>query len=42
MVVVERPTRGGPFPWPAPLKPFRERRYGETMLHLGRCYGPCL
>ncbi len=40
-VVVERPTRGGPFPWPAPLKPFRERRYGETMLHLGRCYGPC-
>ena len=40
-VVIERPTRGGPFPWPAPLKPLRERRYGETTLHLGRCYGPC-
>ena len=38
-VVVERPTRGGPFPWPAPLQPLRERRYGETTLHLGRCYG---
>jgi len=40
-VVVERATRGGPFPWPSPLKPLRERRYGETTLHLGRCYGPC-
>ena len=34
-VVVERPTRAAPFPWPAPLQPFRERRYGETTLHLG-------
>ncbi len=40
-VVVERSTRGGTFPWPVPLKPLRERRYGETTLHLGRCYGPC-
>jgi len=40
VVVVERPTRGGPFPWPAPLKPLRERRYGETTLNVGRCYGP--
>ena len=40
-VVVERPTRGGPFPWPAPLQPVRERRYGETTLHLARCYRPC-
>jgi 16S rRNA (guanine966-N2)-methyltransferase len=38
-VVVERPTRGGPFPWPAPLEPTRERRYGETTLHVARCYG---
>ena len=40
-VVVERPTRGGPFPWPEPLQPVRERRYGETTLHLARCYRPC-
>ena len=40
-VVVERPSRGGPFPWPAPLQPVRERRYGETTLHLARCYRPC-
>ena len=39
-VVVERPTRGGSFPWPAPLDPARERRYGETTLHVARCYGP--
>jgi 16S rRNA (guanine966-N2)-methyltransferase len=39
-VVVERPTRGGPFPWPAPLQPVRERRYGETTLYLARCYRP--
>ncbi len=38
--VVERPTRGGPFPWPAPLEAVRERRYGETTLHIARCYGP--
>ena len=40
-VVVERPTRGGPFAWPEPLRPVRERRYGETTLHLARCYRPC-
>jgi len=39
-VVVERLTRGGPFPWPEPLQPVRERRYGETTLHLARCYRP--
>lgn len=38
VVVVERPTRGGPFPWPAPLQATRERRYGETTLHVARCY----
>jgi len=36
--VIERPTRGGPFPWPAPLRATRERRYGETTLHVARCY----
>jgi len=39
--VLERPTRGGPFLWPAPFKPIRERRYGETTLHVARCYRPC-
>ena len=30
-VVVERPARGGPFPWPrAAATPVRERRYGDT------------
>jgi 16S rRNA (guanine966-N2)-methyltransferase len=37
--VVERPTRGGPFPWPTPMQATRERRYGETTLHVARCYG---
>jgi 16S rRNA (guanine966-N2)-methyltransferase len=37
--VVERPTRGGPFPWPSPMEATRERRYGETTLHVARCYG---
>jgi 16S rRNA (guanine966-N2)-methyltransferase len=37
-VVVERPTRGGPFPWPAAMQATRERRYGETALHVARCY----
>ncbi len=34
VVVVER--RGGAaFPWPAPLRAVRERRYGDTVLHVG-------
>lgn len=37
-VVVERPTRAGTFPWPPPLDAVRERRYGETTLHVARCY----
>ncbi len=36
--VIERPARGGPFPWPAPLEATRERRYGDTTLHVARCY----
>jgi 16S rRNA (guanine966-N2)-methyltransferase len=33
VVVVERAGREGPFPWPAPLRRGRERRYGDTTLH---------
>lgn len=36
-VVVERRT-GGAFPWPPPLAPGCDRRYGDTTLHIGR---PC-
>jgi 16S rRNA (guanine966-N2)-methyltransferase len=35
VVVVER-ARGAPFPWPAPLRAVRERRYGDTVLHTAR------
>jgi 16S rRNA (guanine966-N2)-methyltransferase len=35
VVVVERAARGGPFPWPAGLAGRRERRYGDTVLHVG-------
>ena len=41
-VVVERAGRDGPFPWPAPLRPVRERRYGDTTLHVALRYGPDL
>lgn len=34
VVVVER-GRGAAFPWPAPLHALRERRYGDTVLHVG-------
>lgn len=34
VVVVER-GRGRGFPWPAPLVALRERRYGDTILHVG-------
>ena len=34
VVVVER-GRGAAFPWPAPLVALRERRYGDTVLHMG-------
>ncbi|MDT7710599.1 MAG: rRNA (guanine966-N2)-methyltransferase, partial [Pseudonocardiales bacterium] len=38
-VVVERRSGGGAFPWPSPLEAGRERRYGETVLHVAHCYG---
>ena len=39
VVVVER-GRGAAFPWPAPLVALRERRYGDTVLHVGAWNGP--
>ncbi len=42
VAVVERAagrSGDGAFPWPPPLHPERERRYGDTVLHVGRCYG---
>ncbi len=36
VVVVERAARAGAFPWPEPLHPVRERRYGDTVLHVAR------
>ena len=35
VVVVER-GRGAAFPWPGPLEAVRERRYGDTVLHVAR------
>jgi 16S rRNA (guanine966-N2)-methyltransferase len=35
VVVVERAARGVPFAWPPPLRPVRERRYGDTVLCVG-------
>ena len=40
VVVVERAARGGSFEWPAPLCAVRERRYGDTALHVGRRADP--
>jgi 16S rRNA (guanine966-N2)-methyltransferase len=41
-IVVERgrDRRKRGFEWPAPLTGLRERRYGDTVLHLGVRYGP--
>ena len=39
VVVVERAAREGGFPWPAPLRAVRERRYGDTVLHVARRAG---
>lgn len=35
VVAVERTARDGAFPWPASLRAVRERRYGNTVIHLG-------
>jgi RNA methyltransferase, RsmD family len=34
VVVVERTVRDGAFPWPEPLRALRERRYGDTVVHV--------
>jgi 16S rRNA (guanine966-N2)-methyltransferase len=34
--VVERSSRENAFEWPTPLRPLRERRYGEAVLRYGR------
>jgi 16S rRNA (guanine966-N2)-methyltransferase len=36
-VVVERAARSGGFEWPPPVRPLRDRRYGDTVLHVGLC-----
>ncbi len=38
-VVVERRASRTAFPWPPPLEAARERRYGDTVLHVAHCYG---
>jgi 16S rRNA (guanine966-N2)-methyltransferase len=38
-VVVERRASRSAFPWPPPLAGGRARRYGDTALHVARCYG---
>lgn len=35
VVVVERARSKEPFPWPEPLREVRDRRYGDTVLHVG-------
>lgn len=37
-VVVERRAAKVAFPWPEPLRAARERRYGDTVLHVAHCY----
>jgi 16S rRNA (guanine966-N2)-methyltransferase len=36
VVVVERAARSGAFGWPPALEAVRERRYGDTVLHVAR------
>ena len=40
VVVVERSRSRVEFPWPEGFSAVRERRYGDTVLHVGGCYGP--
>jgi 16S rRNA (guanine966-N2)-methyltransferase len=39
LIAVERASRTGPPPWPAPYVPGRSRRYGEATLWYGRAAG---
>lgn len=36
VIVVERPTRGGEWVWPAGVQPVKARRYGDSTLWYGR------
>jgi 16S rRNA (guanine966-N2)-methyltransferase len=40
IAIVERSARGGAFPWPERLRGVRERRYGETTLHIADLAAP--
>ncbi|GAA4693678.1 16S rRNA (guanine(966)-N(2))-methyltransferase RsmD [Pseudonocardia yuanmonensis] len=42
VVVVERARSKGGFPWPEGFAAVRERRYGDTVIHVGGCYGPAM
>jgi 16S rRNA (guanine966-N2)-methyltransferase len=42
VVIVERGRGASGFPWPQPLEGVRERRYGDTVIHVGGCYGPAM
>jgi 16S rRNA (guanine966-N2)-methyltransferase len=42
VVIVERARGAAGFPWPQPLGAVRERRYGDTVIHVGGCYGPAM
>jgi len=42
VVVVERARSTEAFPWPEGFEAVRERRYGDTVVHVGGCYGPAM
>jgi 16S rRNA (guanine966-N2)-methyltransferase len=42
VLVVERARSREPFPWPEGVAGLRERRYGDTVIHVGGCYGPVM
>ncbi|GAA1874463.1 16S rRNA (guanine(966)-N(2))-methyltransferase RsmD [Pseudonocardia ailaonensis] len=42
VVVVERARSTGAFGWPEGVEGLRERRYGDTVIHVGGCYGPAM
>jgi 16S rRNA (guanine966-N2)-methyltransferase len=40
LVVLERPSRGEPVPWPPGIAPEEVRVYGDTSIHFGRVEAP--